>query len=34
VKPLEQVGWVALALGISFASVLVARRMAGRSGLL
>lgn len=34
VKPLEQVGWVILALGLSFASVLVARRMAGRSGLL
>jgi hypothetical protein len=32
VKPLEQVGWVALALGLSFASLLVARRMAGRSG--
>jgi len=32
--PLEQAGWVALALGISLASWLFSRRMAGQSGLL
>jgi hypothetical protein len=32
--PLEQAGWVALALGISLVSLLLARRMMGRSGLL
>jgi hypothetical protein len=32
--PLEQAGWVALALGISLASLLLARRMMGRSELL
>ncbi|MGB6689870.1 MAG: hypothetical protein WBE76_18695 [Terracidiphilus sp.] len=33
-RPLEQAGWVALALGASLASWLVSKRMAGRSGLL
>jgi hypothetical protein len=33
-QPLEQAGWVALALGISLASWLLSRRLAGRSGLL
>lgn len=33
-QPMVQAGWVALALGISLASWLLARRMAGRSGLL
>lgn len=33
-RPLEQAGWVALALGISLASWLLSRRLAGRSGLL
>jgi hypothetical protein len=32
--PLEQAGWVALALGLSLASWLLARRLAGLSGLL
>jgi hypothetical protein len=32
--PLEQAGWVALALGISVASLLLARRIVGRSELL
>jgi hypothetical protein len=32
--PLQQAGWVALALGISLASWLLARRFAGRSALL
>jgi len=32
--PLQQTGWVALALGVSLASWLLARRLAGRSGLL
>lgn len=32
--PLEQAGWVALALGISLASWLLSRRLAGNSGLL
>jgi len=31
-QPLEQAGWVALALVISFASVLLSRRIAGQSG--
>jgi hypothetical protein len=30
-QPLRQAGWVALALGISLASWLLARRMMGRS---
>jgi len=30
-RPLEQAGWVALALGISFASWLLSRRIAGQS---
>jgi hypothetical protein len=30
--PLDQAGWVALALGVSLASWLLARRLAGRSG--
>jgi hypothetical protein len=34
VQPLEQAGWVALALGTSLLSWLLARRLAGRSGLL
>jgi hypothetical protein len=34
VGPVEQVGWVALALGVSLASCLLSRRLAGRSGLL
>jgi hypothetical protein len=34
VMPMEQAGWVALALGLSLASWLLARRLAGRSGLL
>lgn len=34
VQPMEQAGWVALALGLSLASWLLARRLAGRSGLL
>jgi hypothetical protein len=34
VYPLEQAGWVALALGISLLSWLVSRRLAGRGGLL
>ncbi len=33
-RPLEQAGWVALALGISLASWLLARRLASGSGLL
>jgi len=33
-RPLEQAGWVALALGVSLASWLLSRRMAGGSGLL
>jgi hypothetical protein len=32
--PLQQAGWVAMALGISLASWLLARRMMGQSGLL
>jgi hypothetical protein len=32
--PMEQVGWVMLALATSLASWLLARRLAGRSGLL
>jgi hypothetical protein len=32
--PIEQAGWVALALGISLASWLLARRIVGRSDLL
>jgi hypothetical protein len=32
--PMEQAGWVALALGLSLASWLLARRLAGQSGLL
>ncbi len=34
VIPFEQVGWVALALALSLLSWLLARRLAGRSGLL
>ncbi|MGD0800103.1 MAG: hypothetical protein ABR906_02185 [Terracidiphilus sp.] len=34
VAPVEQVGWVALALGASLASWLLARGLAGRGGLL
>jgi hypothetical protein len=34
VRPMEQVGWVALALGASLASWLLSRRLAGQSGLL
>lgn len=33
-RPLEQAGWVALALGVSLLSWLLSRRLAGRSGLL
>jgi hypothetical protein len=33
-RPLEQVGWVALALAISLVSWLLARRLIGQSGLL
>ena len=33
-QPLEQAAWVALALAISFASWILARRIAGQSGLL
>jgi hypothetical protein len=33
-QPLEQAGWVALALGLSVFSWLVSKRLAGRSGLL
>jgi len=33
-RPLEQAGWVALALGASLFSWLLSRRLAGRSGLL
>jgi len=33
-RPVEQAGWVALALGVSLLSWLLARRLAGRSGLL
>jgi hypothetical protein len=34
VHPIEQAGWVALALGVSLLSWLVSRRLAGRGGLL
>jgi hypothetical protein len=34
VQPLEQAGWVGLGLGISLASWLLTRRLAGRSGLM
>jgi hypothetical protein len=34
VQPMEQVGWVALALAVSLASWLLARRLAGRSEML
>lgn len=34
VQPLEQAGWVALALGASLLSWLLSSRLAGRSGLL
>jgi hypothetical protein len=34
VEPLEEAGWVALALGASLLSWLLSRRLAGRSGLL
>jgi hypothetical protein len=34
VHPMQQAGWVALALATSLASWLLARRLAGRSGLL
>jgi hypothetical protein len=33
-RPVEQAGWVALALGISLLSWLLSRRLAGRGGLL
>ena len=33
-RPLEEVGWVALALGASLLSWLLSRQLAGRSGLL
>ncbi len=33
-RPLEEAGWVALALGASLLSWLLSRRLAGRSGLL
>jgi hypothetical protein len=33
-KPLEQVGWVALALGASLISWLLSKRLTGRAGLL
>jgi hypothetical protein len=33
-QPMEQAGWVALALGTTLASWLLARRLTGRSGLL
>ena len=33
-RPLEQAGWVALALGVSLFSWLLSKRLAGRSGLL
>lgn len=33
-RPLEQAGWIALALGVSLFSWLVSKRFAGRSGLL
>lgn len=33
-RPMEQAGWVALALAVSLASWLLTRRLAGRSGLL
>jgi hypothetical protein len=33
-KPLEQAGWVVLALGVSLASWIFSRRIAGQSGLL
>jgi hypothetical protein len=33
-RPLESLGWVALALGMSWLSWLLARGMAGRSGLI
>jgi hypothetical protein len=34
VVPVEQAGWVALALGATLLSLLLARRLAGRGGLL
>lgn len=33
-RPLEQVGWIALALGVSLFSWLLSNRLAGRAGLL
>jgi hypothetical protein len=33
-RPLEQAGWVALALGVSLFSWMLSRRIAGQSGLL
>ena len=33
-RPLEQAGWVALALGVSVFSWLLSKRLAGRAGLL
>jgi hypothetical protein len=33
-RPLEQAGWIALALGVSLFSWLLSKRLAGRSGLL
>jgi len=33
-QPMQETGWVALALGVSMATWLLSRRMVGRSGLL
>jgi hypothetical protein len=33
-RPLEQAGWIALALGVSLFSWLLSKRLAGRAGLL
>ncbi len=33
-RPLQQAGWVVLALGVSLVSWLISKRMAGRSGML
>jgi len=33
-QPLQQAGWIALALGVSLLSWLLSRRLAGRAGLL
>jgi hypothetical protein len=34
IKPLEQTGWVAMAMAVSLASWILSRRLAGRSGLI